>query len=570
MTDAAAAAAAAGGLHPSSPLSDSVHSAHHHHQAPIGVDFCERFRLVSLVPAKVSSSALDRVVTHLLTQLASQASRLETVEDEGRQRRAEMAALRDAVAAREERLSRMGDQQEALLDAAAAATNRAADADAVVRQLRETVAELAAERAELRATEGERARQLQAADRRAAAAEVAVAALRRRAAADDAALPQADALARLDALEAALRAAREEAAGDGAALGAALRGELAAEAAARVAEAGAAAAGGAARAGEAEGRIGALEGRVEGVDFEGFAREVARTEERLVRLAEASRHHWAETDETIRTVSLRCDEAVLQCHSLSEQVRMKGGGGFVNESDDTAASVLSLLGSKISDILSVLVLFEAKVQKNEASLDRLEGHVAHTLQHNWSASNQARPPRDKVKKPRQPSLPSFRRPAAAAAAAEEEGAAAVVPRPPDGGGGVDGALLSTTSIFKCLSCNAALAGGRLPSAEARARLVLEAQPPGGVLRSPRRCQHGRAPLAPSLPPTATTTAGVGQLAADTAAVPAADSGAEAAAAEEAEAAAPVRVPVASSETSSVVRSVSLQSFVGSSEAAGQP
>eukprot|EP01064_Diplonema_japonicum_P021094 TRINITY_DN30649_c0_g1_i1.p1 TRINITY_DN30649_c0_g1~~TRINITY_DN30649_c0_g1_i1.p1 ORF type:complete len:395 (+),score=72.57 TRINITY_DN30649_c0_g1_i1:2-1186(+) len=122
-----------------------------------------------------------------------------------------------------------------------------------------------------------------------------------------------------------------------------------------------------------------LEEKIDEIHSANFASSLENLAMGLLDLGNCSREHQLETKTGIDLLGERVSEDSKKLASITKQLQLKGG--FLDESDETSGSILSLLGDKISDILSVLILFENKVQKNEEDLARLEDHLIETLKH---------------------------------------------------------------------------------------------------------------------------------------------------------------------------------------------
>eukprot|EP01062_Namystynia_karyoxenos_P015541 TRINITY_DN15630_c0_g2_i1.p1 TRINITY_DN15630_c0_g2~~TRINITY_DN15630_c0_g2_i1.p1 ORF type:complete len:576 (+),score=233.51 TRINITY_DN15630_c0_g2_i1:80-1807(+) len=178
----------------------------------------------------------------------------------------------------------------------------------------------------------------------------------------------------------------------------------------------------------------------------------------------------------------RLEEAEGKLNSIIAQMKLRGE--FVDEGESASGSALALLSQKVSDILSILILFESKLHKSEVNADRIETHLVSALQAvtagKWSQlGHGSGSPRKPVpaRPPRQ------------------------APQPASDSGGDDVPLLRGRRVFRCLSCNH-------PQRSAQESVQVEARPevdpalPWGVLRSgstplDARPRTGLAGLAPA-------------------------------------------------------------------------
>ena len=74
----------------------------------------------------------------------------------------------------------------------------------------------------------------------------------------------------------------------------------------------------------------------------------------------------------------RVEAAERRLASLLLQLKQRGD--IVDEDDPAAGSALALLSQKVSDILSILVLFESKLHASEVNAERLESNLLQALQ----------------------------------------------------------------------------------------------------------------------------------------------------------------------------------------------
>ena len=433
--------------------------------------FAVKTPLVGYVPAKLESGNLDRVITHLLGQVVMQGDQLARMEEANAVRDVETEALRSQGEAARAEIERAAEETRTLTLAVRSAEKRAAGAETNVTHLREALKQLKDEVTVVSLGSTQLAEKARLADSRISRTEDSTAAIQKKMFENDSIMSVSAIREELAHLNTDITHTREnnnsviDALQKSVAISIATAAE---ENAARVAVL-------EATLPKHEAHLKHLESKFGDIDFSAFEMKINAIQRSLRDVHQVLDASQTEVHEQLKKVSERCDDVTLQCHSVVEQLAVKGG--FVNETSDTATSVLALLGNKISDILSVLILFENKVHKNEEALDRLEGHLASALKNNWSSG------RSEPTKPRKP--------------VRETPAPAPPPVVREMEQSSDGALLATKALFKCLSCNTNL---KTHLQDTRYRLGMEGQIPGAVSRSPKM-QFGRAPLAPQLPPT---------------------------------------------------------------------
>eukprot|EP01065_Artemidia_motanka_P038159 TRINITY_DN47014_c0_g1_i1.p1 TRINITY_DN47014_c0_g1~~TRINITY_DN47014_c0_g1_i1.p1 ORF type:complete len:562 (+),score=209.47 TRINITY_DN47014_c0_g1_i1:60-1745(+) len=185
-------------------------------------------------------------------------------------------------------------------------------------------------------------------------------------------------------------------------------------------------------------------------------------------------HNEARQDTRVQVVELRTrlEEAERKLASMMTQLKLRGD--VVDEDDAAAGSALALLSQKVSDILNILILFESKLHKTETNADRMENHLISALQTvtagKWSQAGVTRGAG------RRSSLPKGSR----------RQQRVVIDGGTDTDAGTDDVpLLRTKKMFRCLSCNHPQ---RSENEQVSAEGFPEAgvAPPWGVLRSPPR------------------------------------------------------------------------------------
>ncbi|KAJ9445116.1 hypothetical protein DIPPA_30395 [Diplonema papillatum] len=434
------------------------------HPAPDASTYCKLNPLVSYIPATLSSESLDRIITHLLSQGAIQQTQIGDLRAQAEEQRAAVAGALQRVDACCGRVAAAEDQARGLL----------ATVDSLARELAAGLASAAAAAARNHA---EHSGQLAAAATRVAAVEEKV---------DGLESAHADAKARVKTLETTVEdgMAKTEAALDDSARRLAAQKKLGFA----VEE----------RCELLEGSIGGLRASCDsamrgvaelkaGLAAEALARadlrsEVALLDGRRGAAVDALREDFQEltadlaarTDaqtEKMDRLEVHFEERWVKVDSLCHQVSLQPGhAGFVDEGEEPASSVLSLLGGKISDILSLLVLFESKVNQHEEGLSRVEDHLISALRGARGGDATHR---------------RLSRPVDSGFVSKKHGKAGPLPQRAEAAGcemHAADVLLQTKQLIKCLSCNARKTAPR-NSEGAKHRMDMEGTLPGSVLHA---------------------------------------------------------------------------------------